>query len=197
MPKESHKGSNWPDPVQIQLSGSGGQGLVLAGIILAAAAITDGRYVIQTQSYGPEARGGASRAEVIIGSQLIDYPRVEKPDVLLSLTQEACSKYLPFVHGHGLVIVDSLLVEKVPQTSAEVLRLPVIQTARYDIGKEVVANIVALGALNAVANLVSWPSLVAAVVAKVPAGFTELNQHALEAGRALVMRLQATLLPKI
>lgn len=186
MPNVKLKGYNWPDPVQIQLSGSGGQGLILAGIILASAAITDGKSAIQTQSYGPEARGGASRAEVIIGSELIDYPHVERPDVLLALTQEACTKYLPAVAEQGLVIVDSLLVENVPQTSAAVLTLSVIQTAQHKIGKEMVANIVALGALNAAANLVSWQSLEEAVLARVPAAFADLNQRALEAGRALV-----------
>jgi len=186
VPNVKLKGYNWPDPVQIQLSGSGGQGLILAGIILASAAITDGKSAIQTQSYGPEARGGASRAEVIIGSELIDYPHVERPDVLLALTQEACTKYLPAVAEQGLVIVDSLLVENVPQTSAAVLTLSVIQTAQHKIGKEMVANIVALGALNAAANLVSWQSLEEAVLARVPAAFADLNQRALEAGRALV-----------
>lgn len=184
MPKDSK--TKWPDPVQIQLSGSGGQGLILAGIILADAAIRDGHHVIQTQSYGPEARGGASVAEVIIGSAAIDYPHVEKADVLLALTQEACNKYLPAASEKALVILDSLLVTQAPKTGATVIKIPVVQTAKNEIGKEVVANIVALGALNSAAGLVTWPSLEEAVKERVPREMFELNQKALSAGRALV-----------
>lgn len=175
-----------PGPVQVQLSGSGGQGLILAGIILAAAAVGDGHYVVQSQSYGPEARGGASVAEVIIGPDPIDYPHVESADVLLALTREACLKYLPAAAPDALVILDSLLVESVPENRANMLRLPIVQTARRDIGREVVANIVALGALNSAAGLVSWPSLEEAVARQVPEQFLDLNKRALEAGRLLV-----------
>ena len=187
MPKKGKAPAlQWPDPVQIQLSGSGGQGLILAGIILAAAAIGDGFHVIQTQSYGPEARGGASVAEVIIGSGPIDYPHVEKADILLALTQQACDKYLPAAPDQALVILDAQLVENVPETGARVIRLPIVQTAKHDIGKEVVANIVALGALNSATGLVAWPSLEAAVLDRVPAEFYDLNKKALAAGRSLV-----------
>ena len=78
---------------QIVLTGTGGQGLILAGIILAEAAVLDGKQAIQTQSYGPEARGGASRAEVIISDEAIDYPKVQKADTLLAMSQEAFDKY--------------------------------------------------------------------------------------------------------
>lgn len=176
----------WPDPLQIQLSGSGGQGLILAGIILADAALSEGYNAIQTQAYGPEARGGASRAEVILSSDLIDYPHVQRPDILLALTQEACDKYLPSVSKEALVIVDSLLVERVPETQANVLQLPIIQTAKQDLGKEMVANIVALGALNRAAALVSPEALEKAVLKRVPKAYADLNNKALEAGEKLV-----------
>lgn len=184
MPGKNKKVRKWPDPVQIQLTGSGGQGLILAGIILAEAALKDGFHVAQTQAYGPEARGGASRAEVIIGSRPIDYPHVERPDILLALTQEACDKYIAEATGDPVVIIDSLLVPTVPETSAAVSKLPVIATAR-EVGREVVANIVALGALNSVTGLVSWPSLEEAVLGRAPAGTAELNKKALAAGRGL------------
>ncbi len=190
MPASSNQALKWPDPVQIRLSGSGGQGLILAGIILAAAAIRDGYHVIQTQSYGPEARGGASVAEVIIGSDPIDYPHVEKADILLALTQQACDKFLPGVSEKGLVVLDLQLVETVPETGAAVLRLPIVQTARSEVGREMVANIVALGALNSAAGLVTWTSLEEAVGERVPAEFFELNKRALEAGRILATREQ-------
>jgi len=175
----------WPDPVQIQLSGSGGQGLILAGIILAAGAIRDGCHVAQTQVYGPEARGGASRAEVILGSAPIDYPHVEKPDIILALTQEACDKYVPTASSNALVIVDSLLVQTVPGTKADILKIPIIQTAKQNLGREMVANMVALGALNGVARLVTWPSLEAAVLEMVPPNTSDLNISALAAGKEL------------
>ena len=174
-----------PGPVQIQLTGSGGQGLILAGIILAEAALKDGRHVAQTQAYGPEARGGASRAEVIVGSQPIDYPHVDRPDILLALTQEACDKYISKATPDTTVIVDSLLVQTPPASGPVVVSLPIVQTARQDVGREVVANIVALGALNSVTGLVSWPSLEEAVLKRAPAGTAELNKKALAAGREL------------
>ncbi|MFZ5647586.1 MAG: 2-oxoacid:acceptor oxidoreductase family protein [Bacillota bacterium] len=174
------------EPVQILLSGSGGQGLILIGIILAAAAIADGHHAVQTQAYGPEARGGASRAEVIIGSDYIDYPHVDRPDIMLALTQEACDKYLPSVSENAFVILDSLLVENVPQTAVGVRRLPIVETAKNQLGKEMVANIVALGALNSAASLVSWESLEAAVLERVPPATAELNRRALEAGKNLI-----------
>lgn len=185
MPAASDREMKWPDPLQIQLSGSGGQGLILAGIILADAAIRDGLHVIQTQSYGPEARGGASVAEVIIGSEPIDYPHVETADILLALTQQACDKYLPGVSEKALVVLDAQMVETFPETGATVLKLPIVKTARNEAGKEMVANIVALGALNCAAGLVTWPSLIDAVRERVPAGFFELNKKALAAGRML------------
>lgn len=184
MPGKNKKVRKWPDPVQIMLTGSGGQGLILAGIILAEAALKDGFHVAQTQAYGPEARGGASRAEVIIGSSPIDYPHVERPDILLALTQEACDKYIAEAAGDSAVITDSKLVPNSPKTTAAVSSLPIITTAR-EVGREVVANIVALGALNSVTGLVSWPSLEEAVLDRAPAGTAELNKKALAAGRGL------------
>ncbi len=173
-------------PAQIMLSGSGGQGLILIGIILAEAAVAEGYFAVQTQSYGPEARGGASRSEVIIGPEAIDYPHVERPDILLALTQEACDKYFNQASEKALVIVDSLLVENVPESRATVYRLPIIDNAKSKLGKEIVANIVALGALNSAAGLVSWPALEAAVLKRVPASTAELNKSALAAGRSLI-----------
>jgi 2-oxoglutarate ferredoxin oxidoreductase subunit gamma len=187
VPASSKQAVKRPDPVQIQLSGSGGQGLILAGIILADAAIRDGYHVIQTQSYGPEARGGASVAEVIISSDPVDYPHVEKADILLALTQQSCDKYLPRVSEKALVILDAQMVGTVPKTRATVLRLPMVQTARNEVGREMVANIVSLGALNSAAGLVTWPSLEEAVKERVPADYFELNRKALAAGRVLVV----------
>lgn len=172
-------------PVQIRLAGSGGQGLILAGIILADAAVKDGYKAVQTQSYGPEARGGASAAEVIISKELITYPRVEKADILVTLTRESCCKYFKDISENALVITDLLLVDEAPETGATVLSLPVVQTARLQ-GGEIVSNMVVLGALNCAAGLVSWPAMEQALKERVPGSMYELNRLAMAAGRALV-----------
>ena len=132
--------------LEIRLAGSGGQGLILAGMILAeAVGIHGGKFVTQTQSYGPEARGGASKSEVVISDQEIDYPQAVKPDVLLCMNQTACDTYIFDVKPGGALIVDSSLVHQLPTTRA--VALPFTKIAREEIGREMMANIVAQGAL--------------------------------------------------
>ncbi|MGP8049876.1 MAG: 2-oxoacid:acceptor oxidoreductase family protein [Desulfobaccales bacterium] len=167
---------------EIRLAGSGGQGLVLAGVILAeAAGIYDGKYVCQTQSYGPEARGGASKAEVVISDAEIDYPKAIRPDVLLAMSQKSLDAYLGDLKAEGVLLVDADLVQEVPESGA--LAIPFTRLAR-EAGREVVANIVALGALAAVTGAVSREALQAAVMDRVPASSRALNEKALEAGLA-------------
>jgi len=176
------------DPLQVRLSGSGGQGLITAGVILAEAALLDGMNVVQTQSYGPEARLGASRSEVIISRRRIAYPQVTQPDVLLCLSQDAFEKYLPQINSDTVVIIDSTNVD--PKSLPEGIAihpLPITETADQ-VGSKVVANVVALGAMNALLGLVSRASLKEAVVKRVPQRFRELNEKALAAGEALVHR---------
>jgi 2-oxoglutarate ferredoxin oxidoreductase subunit gamma len=168
---------------EIRLSGSGGQGLILAGVILAEAALIDGKRAIQSQSYGPEARGGSSKAEVIISDNEIDFVKVQKCDMLLCLTQAAYDKYgKDFTR---LLIIDENLNVKYPEPE-KVVRIPILDTALEKLGKPMVANIVALGAVNGVLNLVSKESLVNAVISRVPKGTEELNKRALESGYGLV-----------
>ena len=168
--------------IEIRLSGSGGQGLLLCGIVLAEAAILDGKNAVQTQSYGPEARGGASKSEVIISDGDIYYPKVRKPDVFLALTQEAYDKYVGSVKEDGIIIVDkSVKVSDVK--CAGIYSLPILDTAKNVVGKAMVANIVALGTINEITGLVSPESLEKAVLNRVPKGTEDLNRKALEAGR--------------
>lgn len=170
-----------PYRYELRLSGSGGQGLILAGIILAeAAGIYDGKYVCQTQSYGPEARGGASKSEVIISDEEIDYPKAIKPDVLLAMNQKACDSYFYDLKPGGMLVVDSTYVKHVPTTKA--IELPFTGEARRELKKEVVANVVALGALAVLTGVVSLKSLETALLNRVPAGTEELNLKALELG---------------
>ena len=166
---------------EVRLSGSGGQGLIMAGIILAeAAGIYEGKHVCQTQSYGPEARGGASKAEVVISDEEIDYPKAIKPDLLLAMNQKACDSYFFDLNPKGMLIVDSTFVKQVPTTRA--IPIPFTQIARTELKKEMVANIIALAALAKLTGIVSLKSLEAAVLNRVPPGTEELNKKALEAG---------------
>ncbi|HAI87610.1 MAG TPA: 2-oxoacid:ferredoxin oxidoreductase subunit gamma [Firmicutes bacterium] len=169
---------------EIRLSGYGGQGLILAGIILAEAAMHDGHEAVQTQSYGPEARGGASKAEVIISDEPIDYPKVTAPDVLLLMSEAACKRYACTVEPGGAVIVDSGLVENVPSNAGVVYKIPVTDISVEATGRAITANIAALGVVNSVAKLVSPESLERAVAARVPRGTAEANLNALRAGMA-------------
>jgi 2-oxoglutarate ferredoxin oxidoreductase subunit gamma len=171
---------------EIRLSGEGGQGIVLAGVILAeAAAIYDDKNATQTQVYGPESRGGASKAEVIISDEEIDYPKAMAVDLLLALTQAAADKYAHDLRPSGILVVDSTKVEKVPSGGFAVHRLPIIDTAKNAVGKAMVANIVSLGVIAGLSKVVSREAIERAVLARVPKGTEELNRRALEAGFAL------------
>jgi len=168
---------------EIRLSGSGGQGLILAGIILAeAASIYEGKEAVQTQSYGPESRGGASKSEVVISDSEIDYPKVTAPDLLLAMTQEACDKYIGDLKPDAVAILDSFHVERWPEGSGNLLAIPLTAIAKETTGKTIVANIVALGAIAAIGGIVSKEAMEKAVLARVPKGTEEMNQKALAAG---------------
>jgi len=167
---------------QIRLSGTGGQGLILAGIIIADAAIRDGKTSIQSQSYGPEARGGASQAEVIISDDEIDYPHVTHPDVLLVMSQEACDKFVPGLKRGGMIIADSTYVYNLPEIDGKIYRLPISSTAREKLGREMVANVVALSAMVRLTGVVSREALKEALLSRIPKGTEDLNVKALELG---------------
>jgi 2-oxoglutarate ferredoxin oxidoreductase subunit gamma len=171
---------------QIRLSGSGGQGLITAGIILArAAALYDNKNAVQSQSYGPEARGGASKAEVIISDQPINYPKVQNPDVFVALTQEALDKYITGVKEGGLVVMDDMLVKTPPKGDYRLFHLPVLHQAAETVGSIMTANILTLGLLNALYPMVSDEALEKAVKEMFPAKSTELNMKALAVGKEL------------
>jgi 2-oxoglutarate ferredoxin oxidoreductase subunit gamma len=171
---------------QIMLTGSGGQGMILAGIILAKAGIRDGLHVTQTQSYGPEARGGASRAEVILDTDEIDFPKVVSADVILAMTQEAADKFSPKLRAGGTLIVDPSGVHTVPAVDGTVHVVEITKLAKEATGRTVSANIVALGAMNQACGLVSPDALAAAVADSVPRGTEAVNQKALAAGIAAI-----------
>jgi len=166
---------------EIRLSGSGGQGLILMGIILAEAiGIYDGKYVAQTQSYGPEARGGSSKSEVIVSDEEIDYPKAMSVDLLLAMNQKSCDDFYPDLKPEGLLIVDSTFVTQAPTPKA--FQIPFTRIAREEFKREVVANIIALGALSQLTPVVSAKAIESAVLARVPKGTEKLNRDALRAG---------------
>lgn len=171
--------------LQMRLSGTGGQGLILAGIILAEAAILDDKLAIQSQSYGPEARGGSSKSEVLISDKPIHFPKVTKPDLVLAMSQEATTKYTTDLEAGGILIIDTTFVKDIPANAQKVYKLPITEKAKTEIGKPLFANIIALGAIVALTNCVSIESITNAVLNRVPKGTEELNKRALEVGMAL------------
>jgi len=168
---------------EIRFSGSGGQGLILAGVIFAeAATIFDKKNAVQSQSYGPEARGGASKSEVIISDQAIHFPKATSIDLQLSLTQESCTKYYKDLKPDGTLLVDEDFVREIPKGTFKVIKLPIIRTAAEEIGKSFVANIVAIGAIAGITGQVTYEAIEKAVLSRVPKGTEELNKKALKAG---------------
>ncbi|MGA2464371.1 MAG: 2-oxoacid:acceptor oxidoreductase family protein [Thermodesulfobacteriota bacterium] len=172
---------------EIRLSGSGGQGLILMGIILAEAiGIYDGKFVAQTQNYGPEARGGSSKSEVIVSDEEIDYPKAMQLDLLLAMNQKSCDEFYPDLKPEGLLIVDSTFVTQVP--TSKTFQIPFTRIAREKFKREVVANIIALGALTQLSPIISSKAVESAVLARVPKGTEKLNRDALKAGIAAAKR---------
>ena len=171
------------DRYDVRLSGSGGQGLILAGKILAeAAAIYDGHNAVQTQSYGPEARGGASKAEVVIKDGEIDYPKAMDLDLLLSLTQESATKFSADLRDNGILIIDNEMVKEPPKGSFKIYAAPITSIAAKKVGKVVVTNIVALGILTRISGIVTEESMRKAILARVPKGTEEINMKAFDEG---------------
>lgn len=178
------------DRYEIRVAGSGGQGVILAAVIIGEAAAlreTDLNSV-QTQAYGPEARGGASKSEVIIARGEIDYPKAANPNLQVILTQKSCDEYAGDSAKGGIVILDDFFVTEDPKLDAEIFRLPIVRTAR-DLGREIVTNMVALGTVARVLEfqgLMKPESIRDTILANVPKGTEELNSKAFDAGYQLM-----------
>ncbi len=182
------------DRYEIRFSGSGGQGIVTAAIILAEAITSEGKYAVcQTQNYGPEARGGASKADIVVSRDVVDYPKPIKLDLLLAMTQASCDAYAPDLKPLGLLIVDTTMVSQIPIQRA--IALPFSQIARDVVGKLLTANMVALGAVGCVMDIVSLESLEKALLARIPAGTEEMNQKAFFAGVEAAGKIDLKALP--
>ncbi len=166
---------------EVRLAGTGGQGLILASIVLAdAAGVHEGCHVVQTQSYGPEARGGASKADVIISDEPILFPKSRRLDVLVCLSQQAVDKYFDDLKANGTAIIDAFHVHECPRQDA--ICLPMSETARKELGRELFTNILMLGALARVTGIVRIESLELALAGRVPPRTLDLNRRALKVG---------------
>ncbi len=164
-------------------SGSGGQGVITAAIILAEAAVVhENLNAVQSQSYGAAARGGATRSDVIISSDTIDFPKVLQPNGLVCLTQTAYSKFHRIIRPGGLLVTDPNWVETSRKVDARQIELPLYETVMEKIGKPIVLNICMLGAVIALTELVKPDSIMTTLKDRIPGSFLEMNRKALELG---------------
>ncbi len=177
------------DRYEIRLSGAGGQGAILAGIILADAITKADKFnVAQTQSYGPEARGGASKAEVIVSEKVIAYPKVTKADFLLALTDSALKKYLPDLKKTGSLLIDEeVFIQDKDLLPKEVIKIPIFKIARDQVGKIITANMVALGAMTALFDFIDKGEIEKVIAKRVPTDTVELNLEAFSAGYRFIV----------
>ena len=171
---------------RIVFSGSGGQGVITASVILAEAAVLyEGMNAVQTQTYGPEARGGATRADVVLSNESIHYPKVINPHILVCLTQDSYNKFCDIVRPGGLLVTDSHYVKLERVVDARQVELGMYEAVMEKIGRPIVLNICMLGALIGLTELVKPESIVKALRKKVDPKFMAFNEEALEIGLRL------------
>ncbi len=164
-------------------SGSGGQGVITASIILAEAAVLyENLTAVQSQSYGAEARGGATRSDVIISDSIIHFPKVIQPNVLVCLTQAAYGKFYPIVRPGGLLITDTRYVQTEKKVDAQQKEIAMYETVMAEIGKPIVFNICMLGAVIGLTGLVKPESIMKSLKNRIPADFLDMNRKALDIG---------------
>lgn len=164
-------------------SGSGGQGVITAAIILAEAAVLyENLVAVQSQSYGPEARGGATRADVVIADTEIRYPKVIQPNILVCLTQEAYNQFYPIIRPGGLLLTDTRFVKTQRKVDALQKEIPMYETVMKKIGKPIVFNMCMLGSVIGLTNLVKSNSIIKVLKNRIPPNFLKINQEALNIG---------------
>ena len=174
---------------EMLFTGAGGQGVILCSIILAEAAFLAGYKVAQSQSYGPEARGGLCQAELIIDAEEIVYPKITRADFLLALTQASLDKYGPGTARDALIVIDKTLSKPDSVVSGNVVTLPILQTAAEVVGNPLTANIIAAGTANALLGIAPDPLMEQAVRMHIPWGTEQINMLALKEGRRIGSRI--------
>ena len=167
---------------ELRLTGSGGQGVILATIILADIALQAGWNVAQSQAYGPEARGGLCKAEVLISDERIGFTKVMNPTLLLALTQSSLNEFSKTIDENCLLVADSSLDVPSGIKYKKLYQYPILDTAKEKVGKAFTANIVAVGLLNEILDLASEDIVKETVLRYIPKGTEEINFKALEEG---------------
>lgn len=175
------------DYVEVRFAGSGGQGVILMGVILALAATRDRRHVVQTQSYGPEARGGYSRSDVVIANAPVDYPELQGVDLLVALSAEGAARYARLLNRRSVFIYDEDEVTEPPVVPPSTVShgVPFARLAMEETGRTQTTNILALGAVCGLTGVVSEAALEKAVLSLVPPGTEDVNLRALQRGLAV------------
>jgi len=168
--------------VEVRISGLGGQGVILAGQILGRAAIHDEKHVVQTQSYGAEARGSAAKSEVIISDEKIGFPKVRKCDILVAMSQSALDTHLRNLKENGVLLVDEDMVKEVPSVKARVLRVPATKISESELKSKIFANVVMLGALTKKVELVSEKAMKKGIIESVSEETKQENIKAFRKG---------------
>lgn len=172
----------------IRISGFGGQGIVLSGVIVGKAAIFDGYNAVQTQSYGPEARGGSTRAEIVISDEEIDYPKVESASISIIMSQEGFSKYAQMTENKGIIIYDQdLIPNRKIEDNFKLVELNATRIAS-EIGTKIVANIVMLGGLCEVSDILSKEAMRDSIKDSIPK-MLDLNLNAFESGMKSIKKI--------
>lgn len=179
-------GKRW----EVRLIGTGGQGMVTVGIILAEAAVREGRNVVQSQNYGPEVRGGHSTSYVIISDDSILYPKIDSPDVLLIMSKRDYRPYLPTLAKDGILIING---KADPGSLPDrVHAIPITDIAHDQVRRPITANIVSLGVILGMTGMVSQEAALEAMKPRIPAKALEVNKKAfalgIEAGKAALTR---------
>jgi len=171
---------------EIRIAGLGGQGVILAGQILGRAAVHDGKHVVQTQSYGAEARGSAAKSEVIISDEPIKFPLIRKCDILVAMSQTALDKNLNNLKANGVLLVDKDMVADVPELNAQIFRVPATSTAKTEFKRRIYANAVMLGSLTKATRIVSRKAMENAIRDSIPKEMLEENLRGFQLGLQLV-----------
>ncbi len=180
------------DITQIRLAGFGGQGIVLAGMLLGIAGVKEGLEVANANSYGAQARGTTCKAEVILGKKAILFPHVLKSDILIALSQEAYNLFLPDMVENGILLIDPYHVKTEGTSSYLTYEIPATQSALDTFKRPQTANIVMLGAFTVLTDLISEENITSAVKENVPPRFVEVNLRALSLGFDLAKQTEGT-----
>jgi len=178
--------------ISLRFSGFGGQGIILSAVIIASGAVMhEGKAAVQTQSYGPESRGGATKADAILSDTEINYPLINKTDVLIALSQESLEKYINDTHENSLVIIDPLFIKKAPGSDHHI-RLIEIPSAKLadELGSRLVANMIILGAVVALTSVISQEALEESIKGNTAPAFHELNISGMRVGVRYAQKLR-------